>query len=179
MLRNVSSFFPLCLRATKEVSFFFKFFEFCLSSALLAGKLALAPKRSTQTLLFDDHHRRKKVSIPRLFVFWAFFLFCFGQPRARKKNICERERESARQKRAVVFDERDDENDDDDDDDDVLFDGPKGVSVRLAFFFFATKEDEDEEGGTIARFFYVRMRFRATSFFSLVFSLSLSLERWN
>ena len=101
----------------------------------------------------------------------------FRGNRTRKKNICERE--SARQKRAVVFDERDDENDDDDDDADVLFDGPKGVSVRLVFFFFATKEDEDEEGGTIARFFYVRMRFRATSFFSLVFSLSLSLERWN
>ena len=48
--------------------------------------------------------------------------------------------------------------------------------MRLVFFFFARKEEEDEEGGTIAHFFYIRTRFRATSFFSLSRFLSLSLS---
>ena len=75
------------------------------------------------------------------------------------------------QKRAVV--RRDDENDDD----------RKGVSVRLVFFFVATKE-EDEEGGRIARFVtfvcgFVQRHSSLSFSLSLVFCLSLSLERWN
>jgi hypothetical protein len=92
-----------------------------------------------------------------------------------KKNISKRlstlSGERARQKRAVV--RRDDENDDD----------RKGVSVRLVFFFVATKE-EDEEGGTIERFVtfvygFVQRHSSLSFSLSLVFCLSLSLERWN
>ena len=67
----------------------------------------------------------------------------------------------------------------DDTDDDVLFNGPKGIFVRLVFFvffFFATKE-EDEEGGRIEHFVtfvYVSCNVILLSrFLSLVFSLSL------
>ena len=109
--------------------------------------------------------------------FWAFSFCSFGHLRTiKKKNISNdfllslvRERE--RQKRAVV--RRDDENDDD----------RKGVSVRLVFFFVATKE-EDEEGGRIARFVtfvcgFVQRHSSLSFSLSLVFCLSLSLERWN
>ena len=166
-MRKCLFFFSSLVCSTSR---FFKFFEFASLSALLAGN-DLAHKH------YDAIHIES--GLPRSFVFRAFLV---GSGNCTKKEYL-RERERERESKNalfVVFDEIDDENDDDDDDDDVLFDGPKGVFMRLVFFFFARKEEEDEEGGTIAHFF-IRTRFRATSFFSLSFSLSLSLslEHWN
>ena len=154
---------------------FFEIFKFCLSSLfLLAGNGSAAQKHKNTTLVDQKIKIHPFVSLALFF--WAFSFCSFGHLRTiKKKNISKRlitlSGERARQKRAVV--RRDDENDDD----------RKGVSVRLVFFFVATKE-EDEEGGRIARFVtfvcgFVQRHSSLSFSLSLVFCLSLSLERWN
>ena len=160
----------------REVFGFFEFFKFCLSSLfLLAGNGSAAQKHENTTLVDQNQNPSFRVSTIALLFFWAFS-FCFGHLRTKKKKNISNDllltlSERARQKRAVV--RRDDENDDD----------RKGVSVRLVFFFVATKE-EDEEGGRIARFVtfvcgFVQRHSSLSFSLSLVFCLSLSLERWN
>jgi len=150
--------------------FFLNFLNFASSLFLLAGNGSAAQKHKND----QNQNPSFRVSTIALF-FWAFSFCSFGHLRTiKKKNISKRRitlSERARQKRAVV--RRDDENDDD----------RKGVSVRLVFFFVATKE-EDEEGGTIERFVtfvygFVQRHSSLSFSLSLVFCLSLSLERWN
>ena len=154
---------------------FLNFLNFASSLFLLAGNGSAAQTHENTTLVDQNQNPSFRVSTIALF-FWAFSFCSFGHLRTKKKKNISNDllltlSERARQKRAVV--RRDDENDDD----------RKGVSVRLVFFFVATKE-EDEEGGTIERFVtfvygFVQRHSSLSFSLSLVFCLSLSLERWN
>lgn len=161
----------------REVFGFLNFLNFASLLSFFWREMGLRHRRTrtqhssikkSKSILSCVHHRAVLLGI--------FLLFFWASPHKKKKNISKRliitlSGESARQKRAVV--RRDDENDDD----------RKGVSVRLVFFFVATKE-EDEEGGRIARFVtfvcgFVQRHSSLSFSLSLVFCLSLSLERWN
>ena len=78
-MRNVSSFFPLCV---ERVVVFFKFFEFSLSSALLAGKLS---SRTNSTHALEDPSSRESVQI--VCFLGKCFLSFFGHKLHTEKNI--------------------------------------------------------------------------------------------